>query len=72
MRKRKIYHEGPFVVFDGEYLNLYTHDGHLVNGNVFIRVHDEVGKCSEAVCKFIVNIVGSVDEMNEIIKQWEK
>lgn len=60
----------PFVVIDDGYLNLYTHDGHLVNANLFIRVQDSLEGPNYVIAKFVCNIVGSRQEMQEQIKEW--
>lgn len=71
MAKHKFNMNGnPFVVIADGYLNLYTHDGHLVNSNLFIRVSDSMEGPNYVIAKFTCNIAGSIEEMQEQIKEW--
>jgi hypothetical protein len=60
----------PYVVIDESgFLELYTHDGHKVNANIFIRVQDGFGDTyNTVIAKFPCNIVGSKAEMMDEIK----
>lgn len=59
----------PFVVIENGELLLYTSKGEVVESNVFVRVHEEVQQPATAICKFVVNIVGSKEEMFRAIEE---
>jgi hypothetical protein len=54
----------PFIVLDDDgFMQLYTNCGQLVTHNEWVRLHDSTDEVSTAICKFLVNIVGSKEEM---------
>lgn len=69
MRNRKQMSGRPFVVVENGELLLYTSKGELVEYNVFVRLHEEVNTVPTAVCKFVVNVAGSKEEMMKIIEE---
>ena len=74
MAIHKVYNDRyAWVVIDSQsgFLELYTHDGHKVNGNIFIRVQDSFNGPNTAIVKLTCNIAGSIEEMNDKIKESE-
>ncbi len=72
MEHRKNSPGQPFVLIDLDgWLKLFTHDGKLVNNNLFIRLQDDVDAPTTAVCKFNVNIVADRAEMEAVIKRYK-
>jgi hypothetical protein len=61
----------PFVVIADGFMQLYTHTGEEVVCNEWIRLTDSAHDISTAVCKFVVNIVGSKEEMMQEIEKYK-
>lgn len=60
----------PFVLLDDNgYMQLYTHDGNLVAGNLFLRIQGSITEPSTCLAKFYVNIVKDKEEMLSIINE---
>jgi hypothetical protein len=55
------------VVDDGR-IFIHTADGKRIVGEIFCRITDENGSLPKVILKAIVNVVGSVEEMNEKIE----
>jgi hypothetical protein len=67
MNKKSI-EQAPFVVMDDNgFMQLYTHEGHIVNCNVLLKVTDGVNDFPSVMGKFLCNIVGTKEEMIEFI-----
>ncbi len=56
------------VVEDGR-IYMHTADGKRLAGEIFCRITDANGEMPKVILKSLVNIVGSVDEMNEKIQK---
>ena len=59
-----------YVIIDPDgFLEMYTETGHKMPCNIFIRVQDQPGSnFNTVVAKYNINIVGSIEEMQEDIK----
>jgi hypothetical protein len=61
-----------YVVLDDDgYMSLYTPDGHLVSGNIFLRVQDSVCDKPYVIGKWVANIVSNKKEMFEEIEKYK-
>lgn len=62
----------PYAIVDKTgYLQLYTDKGELIKGNLSLRVSDSFEDPPYAIAKFKVNIVGTLEDMQEEIKAFE-
>lgn len=60
-----------FVILDKGYLQLYTSDGILIQPNIWLRVTDSADRNPEVIGKFLCNIVGSFEEMQQEIERFK-